>query len=178
MRINHLLVGLCLTALLGACGSGEGAPVPALLTNAQKIAVLETSGELPQLDRGITIAGIDANANGVRDDIEAYITQKYPQEEQRAAAMQDAAALQAALLTDPTNSAAVKAASLKSSRAINCVFLKFNSANDPTNASPAIVARKTLAMTTNTKARLLAYLAYDNALNGTVISQPEGNTCE
>ena len=34
---------------------------------------LEARGELPVLDRTDTIAGIDANQNGVRDDIEAFI---------------------------------------------------------------------------------------------------------
>lgn len=173
---------------LSACGGGSSgsnppSPGPSAtasqpLSDAQKIAALEDSGNLPKLDRETSIRGIDANANGVRDDIEAVIARKYPQQDQRAAAMQDAAALQSALLTNPADKAAVKAASLKSSRALKCLFLKFNVANDPNNASPAIVANETLAMTTNTKGRLQAYLVFDKALDGSVISQPQGNTCE
>ena len=33
-------------------------------------------------------------------------------------------------------------------------------------------------VTTNTKARLLAYLAYNKALDGTSSSLPVGDTCE
>lgn len=187
--LKRNLFSVCLMMLvLSACGGGGGssstpstgpsAAASQPLSDAQKIAALEASGNLPKLDRETSIRGIDVNANGVRDDIEAVIARKYPQQEQRAAAMQDAAALQSALLTNPEDKAAVKAASLKSSRALKCLFLKFNVVNDPNNASPAIVANETLSLTTNTKARLQAYLLFDKALDGSVISQPQGNTCE
>lgn len=34
------------------------------------------------------------------------------------------------------------------------------------------------AMTTNTKKRLLAYLAYNKARSGTVSTMPKGDTCD
>ena len=114
----------------------------------------------------------------MRDDVEAYITQKYPQADQRAAVMQDAAALQASLLVDPTNTAAVKAASLRASRALKCLFLRFGAGGSSGLANPSAVARDTFSITTNTKLRLMAFFAYDKALDGSVISQPQGNTCE
>ena len=165
---------------LTACGEGSsGAASAALpLSDVQKIAALEASGDIPKLDRSASIGGPDVNGNGVRDDVEAYITQKYPQADQRAAATQYAAAMQASLLVDKANNVAVKAVSLKSSRAINCVFQKFNPTNDPNSALPAVVVRELVSVTTNTKTRLAAYLAYSKALSGSVLSQPQGDTCE
>ena len=92
--------------------------------------------------------------------------------------MQNAAALQAKLLTNTEDSAAVKVAGFNSARALNCVVLKFNPANDSTNLAWLIVREEARSLTTNTKARLKAYLAFDRAMDGGVISMLEGNTCE
>ena len=165
---------------LTACGEGSsGAASAALpLSDVQKIAALEASGDIPKLDRSASIGGPDANGNGVRDDVEAYITQKYPQADQRAAVMQHAAAMQSALLVDKTNISAVKAVSVKSSRAVNCVFRKLDPSGDPTNTKPDAAIDDVSALTTNTKARLTAYLSYGRALSGSVLSVPVGNSCE
>ena len=173
---HTLLLAALITLSLTACGSGGSSPTP--LTDAQKIAALEASGDLPKLDRTDTIAGIDANANGVRDDIEAIITQKYMQADQRAAAMQYAFAIQAAMLADTNDKAAVKSISLKTSRASRCLFLKFDPTNDPSNSAPFVAANELRSITTNTKKRLLAFLAFDKALDGSVLSGQKGNTCE
>ena len=171
-----LLLAALIALSLSACGSGGSTPAP--LTDKQKIAALETSGDLPTLDRTDTIGGIDANANGVRDDIEAIITKKYTQLDQRAAAMQKAKALQAILLVDPNDKSAVKAASLRSSKSGSCLFKKFNPLSDPLNPLAAIVSREIESLTTNTKKRLKAYLAYGQALDGSVLTDPQGDTCE
>ena len=173
---HTLLLAALITLSLTACGSGGSSSTP--LTDAQKIAALETSGDLPKLDRTDTIAGIDANANGVRDDIEAIITQKYTQADQRAAAMLFAKTLQVTLLLDVTNRDAVKAASLKISRGISCIFQRFNPTSAPNTPAPHIASRDIESLTTNTKVRLLAYLAYNKSLDGFVISSPQGDTCE
>ena len=44
---------------------------------------MESSGKLPVLDRTDTIAGVDANHNGIRDDIEAWIARLPDNEEQK-----------------------------------------------------------------------------------------------
>jgi hypothetical protein len=56
-------------------------------TPKEQVVDLEASGAIPKLDRGNTIIGTDANANGVRDDVEAFITNNYTSSIQRAAAM-------------------------------------------------------------------------------------------
>ncbi|MND97338.1 hypothetical protein D3C80_896560 [compost metagenome] len=40
------------------------------------------------------------------------------------------------------------------------------------------VVREILSITTNTKQRLLEYVALDKALDGTVISLPSGDVCD
>ena len=137
---------------------------------------LEASGAIPALERGSTLTGIDSNGNGVRDDVDAYISAQYSEASQRAAAIQSARALQAALLINVQDVAAARAVSLKITQAANCVFSRFP--GSPATKDPARVLQELEGVTANTKPRLLAYLAYNKALDGTSAALPEGDTCE
>lgn len=142
----------------------------------EQLAVLEASGAIPALERGNTLAGVDANGNGVRDDVEAYIVAQYVRASQRAAAMQAAKALQAALLVTVQDLVAAKDVSRRITYAANCIFSRFS---DPLSSKdPARVMTELEGITANTKPRLLAYLAYNKALDGTSSALPEGDTCE
>lgn len=141
-----------------------------------QLAALEAAGTIPTLERGGVLAGIDTNSNGVRDDVEAYITAKYPDAPQRAAALQAASALQAALFVNVQDVAAAKIVSLRVTSAARCIFSRFP--GPPNSQHPARVMKELEGVTTNTKARLLAYLAYNKALDGTSSSLPVGDTCE
>ena len=186
IRVTHLmsvtLIGA--TLILTACGGGSGgsSSTPdtpgntSTQTPIQRMASLENSGAIPKLDRSNVIGGTDVNANGIRDDIDAILTATYPQAPQRAAAVQLAKVMQAALLEDKTNIVAVKAISVRGSRAVNCVYRVFDGSNG--SKQPALVITEIEAMTANTKARMLAYLAYNKALDGTSGTLPEGDTCE
>lgn len=90
--------------------------------------------------------------------------------------MQFASAVQAAMLVDSSNNAAVKQAAIRIARAANCINTKF----DPVagDKHPAAVGSELESITTNTKQRLLAYLAFNKALDGTSGTLPEGDTCE
>lgn len=127
------------------------------------------------LDRGATLKGTDANANGVRDDIEVVIVRDYTGS-QVAAAMQTAKAFQKAVVVDATDKPALRGVNHEISLGINCLFSTFAGGNISKN--PAQVAQELESLTTNTKPRMLAYLRYNKALDGTVSSLPEGNTCE
>ena len=147
-----------------------------VMTPEQKIQLLEDRGEIPKLDRSPEIQGPDVNTNGIRDDVDVYIATHYTSPPQRAAAEQLARTLQAAIVMDKTNLAAVKAESLKSSRAVHCAFSRFDVSAGMKH--PAAVGAELESISTNTKARLLAYLAFSKALDGTVSSTPEGDNCE
>ena len=49
------------------------------------IACGNDSSEPPSLDRTDTIGGVDADKNGIRDDIDTYIKKTYPNYEQKKA---------------------------------------------------------------------------------------------
>jgi len=95
--------------------------------HAQKITLADVSGKnLPpvpdQAQNDATVAGIDTNNNGVRDDVELAIFKKYPNDKQkRAAALQYAMAEQM-FLTSVFNTETWKAVAEEDGRAALCVL--------------------------------------------------------
>lgn len=94
--------------------------------HAQKLTINDVNGEhLPpppdpaQVDA--TIEGVDANGNGIRDDVELAIFEKYPNSARiRAAELQYAKALQMEL-TQVSNSDTLVAAIQEADRASSCI---------------------------------------------------------
>lgn len=172
------ILAILLPLVLSACGGGAGVPAVAAeqQTPQQQLAALEANGSIPKLDRSSALAGTDSDGNGVRDDIDVFIDANYVSRPQRAAARQVASSLQAALMSDLTSRKDILAISIRSGRAINCIFRIFDGKNG--SKIPDAVANEIESMTTNTKARLLKYLAYSKALNGESLSLPNGDTCE
>lgn len=187
-----------LIALLAACGGRSndsvqvpvGAPTSTALatgpgtvsppagassapTLAEQIAALERSGAYPALDRSSDIAGPDVNANGVRDDIEAWINAQSVNDGQRKALMQDARATQQTLLVDLKDQAALQKADDGLAASSNCGLIQFSP-----YAIFSQLAGKIEAMTANTKERTLRYLQYNAARSGSSTTLPDGNTCE
>jgi hypothetical protein len=167
---------LCAIAL-GACGGGSSAPQASTRESPKaKVLALEESGAIPRLERGPTLEGVDANGNGIRDDIDAFIDRSYSTELQRRAARQMAANLQKTLLANKEDKAALKQVDTGAGRAIRCLFLRFDGSNG--SKHPEAVSQELESVTANTKERLKAYLAYSKAMDGAVMSLPEGDTCE
>jgi hypothetical protein len=186
----NTIASLAALMILGACGgSGAGSvpsPTPGVGTTpvatqapqsgAQKaITKLETSSDLPTLDRSASLAGPDVDRNGVRDDVDAYIKKNYTDPKEVAAVMQMAKGMQAAVLVDPKDKAATTLVSDNLDRGIQCAIDSFV---DHAKASQAMRAIE--AITPNTKRRLLAYLAYNHSQDGTVSEDflPGTNTCD
>jgi hypothetical protein len=164
-RTPALSVTLALALLAAACSRAE----------SETIEELEASGAVPKLDRTDSLIGTDVDQNGVRDDIDAFITREYPLEPQRKAALQTARALQKALLVEEGDVNNAKATMRETARGIDCVYEKFP-VGSPKSA--AQVSRELEALTTNTKARLLAHLRFSKTLDGTSWSSPGKGTCE
>ena len=163
--IKKILFASLLGILAGCDGDSSG-----IVTDTAK-----TSNAIPNLERGNTLVGTDINANGVRDDVEAILTSNYTSSIQLAAAIQTAKAMQNALTVDATDIAAVKVVDRDISRGINCIYSKFDGANN--SKQPAKVVQELEAITTNTKQRLLAYLKFNKALDGTSSALPKEDTC-
>jgi hypothetical protein len=169
---------------LSACGGGKGGgqepktpPPPPEPTPQEKIAQLEAQGQLPQLERLPLVAGIDIDNDGVRDDIAEHIRRTYTEPVQYRAAMQTARALQAMLLVDIYDHLALNEVSEAGDRAIACVR-RVAFAGDTNRLQGSQLLHELESMTTNTKERLQAYLAYNKAMSGSVSVGPEGNVCE
>ena len=131
-------------------------------------------GKLPILDRTDTLAGIDDNNNGVRDDIETYIDMRYPTPELHKPVMQLAAAFQESLTSDHSDRELQRRIVHKRSRATQCFnyrvknnpqlgepyklhsFIRESDGELVTHySSPGLELEK---MISNTKPRLKAYL--------------------
>ena len=176
---------LALSVGLSACGGAKGngqnpkpsAPTPQPEpTPKEKITQIEAKSGLPILDRMPTLDGLDADGDGVREDIAEYIEHKYTDPAQRRAAMQMARAYQAMLLVDTRNPVALQLVSEQSFRAVACLKVAFPG---PSGLIPGTQLMDEMrAMTTNTKTRLQAYLNYNRAQSGSTSERPQGDTCE
>jgi cysteine-rich repeat protein len=138
---------------------------------ADKLQAMEASGLLPKLDRTESLAGIDADADGVRDDLAGLIAALPDAGSQKAALLQLARALNAALTSDSANSAAIGRSSDALNDALHCVSLRYDS------GSAVQRAAQVRNFVVNTRQRFTAYLAYNLALDGSVFSEPQGDTC-
>ncbi len=120
-------------------------------------------------ERDDTLAGMDKNNNGVRDDIDKYIDAHYTNPIKHAAVIQSAKVIQKALLVDKNNIDAIKKIDREDNRAVNCLFSIFEPSKIPTEIE---------SLTINTKMRILEYSKYNKALDGTVSSELEEDSCE
>lgn len=139
------------------------------------IQSLEASGDLPTLDRSVEIAGSDKNANGIRDDIDAYIDRKAREgawtPAQVKAMQQDARAMQAIVTVDVKNKKALDRADKMQTNSGWCKALQFGKKFDypEYDLEP---------LTVNTKERIIAYIGYNSAASGSVTEMPTGDTCD
>ncbi|MBS0436501.1 MAG: hypothetical protein JSR75_16705 [Proteobacteria bacterium] len=137
------------------------------VTSQLPITVIVATGAIGTLptDPGeagkATLAGIDSDNDGVRDDIERYIWLTYPQSEKvRRSLFAVAREFQPALLSAATGDATSTARGyLATANAIDCVwYVRTNDAVD--------IRRALFAQYLNTKVRSLAYASYTQILSG------------
>lgn len=129
---------------------------------------------LPALDRSPDVRGPDANGNGVRDDIDAYISALSLTNAQWKAAQQTARVQQRALLVDVKNKAAVAELGRASMAATACLADSF----DPERRLSYDIGLKIEAITANTPERAARYMKYMAALSGTSTAFPTEGYCE
>lgn len=134
------------------------------------------AGVMVDLDRSASLAGVDKDANGIRDDIDNYIKvlaeKKAYDAPQVRAIQQSARAMQGLVTVEPTNRDATASASDTDMDAINCIFDRLG--EDDASAVLKQVKRSTV----NTKLRVLAYMKYNHTQDGTITTLPMRDTCE
>ncbi|SBS62840.1 chromosome partitioning protein ParA [Vibrio atlanticus] len=122
----------------------------------------------PMLDRSDSLTGTDANNDGIRDDIEAFIDALEVTEPVRKALKQNARYTQENLYHDFSQKthANIKKAleiSYKYDEVLACEEFVGIDIDDGINTSNTITS-----LTYNTKARTMAYLAYNHLQDGSV----------
>lgn len=139
----------------------------------------ESSGRIPKLDRTDTLSGVDANNDGVRDDIEKWIKKRWEKEPlKQKALLQYAKAAQKSVMVDLNNQEEIEKIDELDTRAQNCLWSRFTSNDLHSENHPINIGKEIDAYTTNTKERLTHYLAYNEKLDGTTSRLPEGDTCD
>lgn len=182
------MIAASLAAALAACGGGTdqiraNAAAPPLPPAAAPASTPATVGSSPvafaapiseRLDRSNSLGGPDKDSNGVRDDVDEWISAQPFTATQRQAMTQAAQALQLALLVDATDRKAALAVADKDSAAMDCVYAAF----EPKSPEPNRLLGQLEALTANTEARTRQYLLYNHALSGTVFTIPAKPICK
>ena len=181
---------LCIAALaLVACGGGKPPEPtaqqaqPAERGMKEQLEALEKTGELPALDRSTDIAGPDADRNGIRDDIDAYIAALPVNESVKKAARQRARVqqkIQKINLNDPSELMSLADASMASTACMSSSILEgvASELQSKILREGHAITFKIQAITANTPERADRYLAYTRALHGTTTTYPTGKVCE
>lgn len=170
----RILLLATLTLSVTACGGNYlAAPAPIrVLARAWNTVNLMIQGKYvppPPLNRDDTISGPDADLNGVRDDIDAYIASLVPDSDlQKAALRQAAAAIRLSMLVDTSDPNMVNAATTRISNAVSCLYERYPS-------SLAIEKNDQMELfTVNTRRRLRAYLAFNGASGNSTLPRDSG----
>ncbi|MDA0128505.1 chromosome partitioning protein ParA [Vibrio sp. MarTm2] len=134
----------------------------------------------PLLDRSDSLVGVDANEDGIRDDIEAFIDALQISEPERRAIKQNARYSQEILSHDYSektreNKRKAYEIARKYDIVIACKDYVGIPLDDAINTSRTITA-----LTYNTKSRTMAYLTYNKVLSGLAFTSldSEAKHCE
>jgi hypothetical protein len=149
------LGAVTITATLNAVSGSAAATV---------VTVLQT------LDRSSSVAGPDADGNGVRDDIDQVIASYKLTGVQTKAVVQYAAAIQAAMLTTTdANSGYSNAVEVQRGEA--CMASQVGTGYEK-------YVKQIHAFTFNTQQRVMAYITFEQNIGGSVFPQVTGTICK
>ena len=174
-----LMLGLALPACSGGGGSGDPQQIPPPgggATNSpgggnQSAKIIDNEDLSPGL------RGVDANANGIRDDIDRLIAQKYARTPAiQRAAEQEARALQRNMEAI-TREEALRAGDAVM-RAGACSDSVLPRATREQRKYWEDMSKDIEALTVNTQERFTAYWAANRLMSGAVFRQPDGRVCD
>ena len=115
-----------------------------------------------------TLGGVDADADGLRDDIKSWIDTLAINNDQKQATIGNAKAMQTIMLVDLNDEAAVDNAFVNSITSIVCMFNEFGNDFDKANEIRGDIE----SYTANTILRAQKSIAYSLMLDGSVSSIP------
>lgn len=168
-----------LLSLLAACTDGNrnvgadnggksGNPAPA---QAQNLPIIDNEDMSPGLK------GVDADGNGIRDDIDRLIAKKYAATAQmKKAAEREARALQRAM--EATTRDEARLAGNDISTAASCTFTAFPHATEQDMKLQERMLMEIEALTANTKERFVAYWNGQKLQGGMVFKREKDVVCD
>ncbi len=140
---------------------------------------LEKKGRIPKLDTSFSLAGVDANKDGIRDDIEQWIEKRYKNEpKKKAAVRQLAKSAQLTVIADLHNEQMLKKIDKIESRAIHCMHIRFTDMDVTSENNPSNIIKEVTAYTENTLLRMFHSMKYAQKFDGAVFALPKGDTCD
>lgn len=122
------------------------------------------------------LPGKDTDRNGIRDDVDIYLTRNLADARQVTAAKQAARAYQSVLGVHSSNTDAVRRVNVEIGRATACLYEVFP--GQGSGDRPGKVSLDLERLTFNTPERRHHYQAFNAALNGAVWSLPDGRLCD
>ncbi len=132
-----------------------------------------------QLDTSDSLSGIDENDNGIRDDIENWINQKWAKEpKKQKALLQYAKVNQLQVTVNLEDKEAISKIDGLETRAIDCLWRRFNATDENSEEYPSNIGKLIDSYTTNTPKRREHYLEFNSRLDGTVPRPKEEDTCD
>ncbi len=121
-----------------------------------------------------TLAGTDANQNGIRDEVDSHIRTAFALGPRRDAAEQQGRVLQKVVMM--TNADKAETLMMEVSRSMACLYSVFDGGNGANH--PAAVSQRLDEETFDTNARKKANDQFSEALDGRTWTLPQGDTCE
>lgn len=177
------LSGLSLCWMLVGCGGGSDSghpPPPAQADKAVDTSGVDASASekiIDNEDLSPGLRGLDANRNGIRDDIDRLIAQKYARTpEIQRAAEQKARALQRNIEAT-TREEALRAGDAVE-RAAECAYQTLPHLTQDQVQFREDMSKDIEALTANTEERFRAYWAANRLMSGAVFRQPDGRVCD
>ena len=125
-------------------------------------------GLMPELDTTETLGGVDADADGLRDDIKAWIDTLTVNSDQKKSITGNAKAMQTIMLVDLNDATAVDTAFANSLTSIVCMVNVFYDDFDKANE----IRKDIQSYTANTILRSQKSITYNNKLGGSVSGIP------
>ncbi len=160
---------LLAASLLAACNDNSGGQPT---TIRQALETLEISGALPVLDRDASVSGIDANADGVRDDIAQYIDSKPDSRVQKISLKSFSRSLTRAMTVDTNDQNALRTVANSMNAAVSCIWKAY-----PSSTASSMV-REIEKLTVNTRGRYDAYMQFNSAMDGSVLKNEREANCD
>lgn len=131
------------------------------------------AGHSPELDRSPSLMGVDRDKNGIRDDIDEYVSTLAVTNRQKLAIQRAASSLQAIQGIDLNNALSVQESANNLAQSVVCLSASFDSLAD------ANMHLKTLEnYTANTKNRAEQYNNFNAERDGSVTRLPNVAGCQ